>query len=111
DQRRLQVVPDGLAVRERDTEIAAGELLQVDPVLSELGLVEAELTLDRKSRLRRRMGDAGEVRDRAARREAKEGEVDRDGDEDRQQREGDALDDVVGAAHCLRPTACAPSSG
>ena len=75
------------------------ELLQVEHVLLELRLVEAELPLQRLPRLGGRVRDAREVRDRASGRKAEEREVDRDGNEDRQHGERQPLDDVVRAFH------------
>ena len=63
DERRAQVVRDGLLVRERDAQVPVRELLQVDDVLLELRLVEAELAPQRLAGLRGRVRDAREVRD------------------------------------------------
>src|SRR3954453_4972814 len=111
DQGDAEVRGDGLLVLVRDAEVSVRELLEVDDVLLPLRLVEAELHLERVPQLLRRVRDAREVRDGSAGREAEEDEVDRHRHEDGDDRESDALQDVVGPLHekayfwctCVRP--------
>ena len=111
DQGDAEVRRDGLLVLVRDAEVSMGQLLQVDDVLLPLRLVEPELHLERVPQLLRRVRDAREVRDRGAGREPEEDEVDRHRHPDGDDRERDALQDIVGPPHEEPPTSGALASG
>jgi hypothetical protein len=104
--RLPELIADRLVRHERAPEIAVRELLQVDPVLLQLRLVEAELVAELGlDLLRARL--AAERRRRVARRRAEDHEVQRDRDEDRQHREAEPLQDVVDGGHAAP---CAPAA-
>jgi hypothetical protein len=84
-----------------------GETLQVDHVLLPLRLVEPEVVPERCLELDRAVV-ALEARDRIAGQGAEQHEIERDRDEDREQRKERPLQDVVAALHGLVLSAPCP---
>jgi hypothetical protein len=107
-ERRPEHVPHRLTRRERQPEVALGEILQVEPVLLELRLVEAELRAQRLAELGGAVAAAPERVRRVAGRGAEEDEVERERDEDREEREPHPSDDVVRAPHAPDPLVIEP---
>jgi hypothetical protein len=79
------------------------QMLQVDDVLLPLRLVQAELAAQLGAQRRRGVAHVAHVGHRVAGRGAEDEEVQRDGDEDRHQREQRPLDDVVDTTHLNAP--------